>query len=144
MYSNTLPNSIHSGKKIYLGNYLVSHLQKGGRTQVDNRCTRAPFPRRGKYLQVTNLCQIYQSWECEGLTAGWQAVSGSPLHKRKTNQKKMLFKTLSGEKSLCYRDFSPDRFLPDFVPVVFHTQLHRRMSTYLPGPHPQLPETSGS
>jgi len=31
--------------------------------QVASTETRPPFPPRGKYQQVTNVCQIHQFWE---------------------------------------------------------------------------------
>jgi hypothetical protein len=38
-----------------------------GKGSVANICTRAPFLRRDKYPRVTNICQMYLSWE-RGLT----------------------------------------------------------------------------
>jgi hypothetical protein len=41
--------------------HIYKHLMGNG--QVDNICTSALFPSCGKWQQVTNVCQIHQSWE---------------------------------------------------------------------------------
>jgi hypothetical protein len=43
--------------------------------QVASICTIAPFPRCGKYLQVTSVCRMYQLWE-RGLRRDAECVIG--------------------------------------------------------------------
>jgi len=43
----------------------VSYSQRVGGKQVANICISSPFPRLGNYPKVTNVCELYQAWECD-------------------------------------------------------------------------------
>jgi hypothetical protein len=55
--------SLASTSKHCLFLWLPSHWESVGNGQVFSICPSAPFSRHGNYPRVTNICQIYESWE---------------------------------------------------------------------------------